>query len=521
MQGDFQPGGVGRVVQQAVAKAEGVAVERAGRRHADIPAAGAARKVLNGGLGAAGQYVDARRLEAEAVEVAGGDFTSQQRRVAGQRAQVVEVGFAAVQAGGVQRVLQFGQRSGAVLRVDNHLGQHRVEVGRHFQPGFDPVVDADAVTGREGHFAQQACAGLEVAERVFGVQTQLNGMALGCKAGAASVELQLFAGGQTYHPLDQINAEHLLGDAMLNLQAGVHFQEVELVAVGVVDKFDGAGVAVVDAGQQLFSGGVQLAAYRVAQVRCRAFFHDFLVAALAGAVAFTECQRVALAVGKHLHLNVAGAGDEFLQEHAVVGKVAGAKALDAVEGADQFVFAVAQLHADTAATGGALEHDRIADTRGFCLGCRQIGQQIGARQQRHIGLLGQLAGAVLETEGEHLLGRRADKGDPGGLAAAHEVGVLTEEAVTGVDGLGAGVGGNGQQFVDLQIGVGSGAFAEAVGLVGQPHVQAVGVAFGVNGNGADAELAQGADDTGGDGATVGDQNLVEHVASLCRAVPGS
>ena len=89
-----------------------------------------------------------------------------------------------------------------------------------------------------------------------------------------------------------------------------------------------------------------------------------------------------------------------------------------------------------------------------------------------------------------------------------------------MDGLGAGVGGDGQQFVDLQVGVGGGAFAEAVGLVGQPHVQAVGVAFGVDGNGADAELAQGADDTGGDGATVGDQNLVEHVASLCRAVPG-
>ena len=404
--------------------------------------------------------------------------------------------------------------------MDDDLGQHRVEVGRYLQPGLDPVVDADAVTVREGHFAEQAGAGLEVAERVFGVQTHLNGMALGCKIGAASVQLQLFAGGQTYHPLDQINAEHLLGDAMLNLQAGVYFQEVELMTVGVVNEFDGTGVAVADAGQQLFSGGVQLAAYRVAQVRRRALFNHLLITALAGAVALTQCQRVAFAVGKHLHLDMPGPGDEFFQEHAVVGKVAGAEALDAVEGADQFVFAVAQLHADTAAARRALEHHRVADARRFGFGSSQIGQQIGARQQRHIGLLGQLAGAVLETKGQHLFGRRADEGDTGGLAAAHEVGVLAEEAVTGVDGLGAGVGGDGQQFVDLQVGVGGGAFAEAVGLVGQPHVQAVGVAFGVDGNGADAELAQGADDTGGDGATVGDQNLVEHVASLCRAVPG-
>ncbi len=216
-----------------------------------------------------------------------------------------------------------------------------------------------------------------------------------------------------------------------------------------------------------------------------------------------------------------GAGDEFFQEYAVVGKVAGAEALDAVEGADQFVFAVAQLHADTAAARRALEHDRVADARGLGFGGSQIGQQIGARQQRHIGLLSQLTGTVLETKGQHLLWRRADKGDPGGLAAAHEVGVLAEEAVTGVDGLGAGVGGDGQQLVDLQVGIGSSAFAEAVGFVGQPYVQAVGVAFGVNGNGANTEGAQGADDAGGDGATVGDQNLVEHFASLCRAVPGS
>ena len=45
--------------------------------------------------------------------------------------------------------------------------------------------------------------------------------------------------------LDQIEARDQLGHRMLDLDAGVHFEEVE-VALGVDQEFDRAGVGVVD-----------------------------------------------------------------------------------------------------------------------------------------------------------------------------------------------------------------------------------------------------------------------------------
>ena len=54
------------------------------------------------------------------------------------------------------------------------------------------------------------------------------------------------AGGLPDHPLDQIDAGDFFGDAVLDLQARVDFEEVEVAGVGVVDELDRAGGAVVD-----------------------------------------------------------------------------------------------------------------------------------------------------------------------------------------------------------------------------------------------------------------------------------
>ena len=73
------------------------------------------------------------------------------------------------------------------------------------------------------------------------------------------------------------------------------------------------------------------------------------------------------------------------------------------------------LHADAATAGAALEHDRITNV--LRLGQRGIGigQQAGARQQRHAGLLGQRARRVLEAEHPHLMRRRPHEGQTGGF----------------------------------------------------------------------------------------------------------
>ena len=53
--------------------------------------------------------------------------------------------------------------------------------------------------------------------------------------------------------------------------------------------------------------------------------------------------------------------------------------------------------------------------------------------------------------------------------------------------------------------------AEADGGVGLPDVPGPGVRVGVDGDAADAEPAQGADDPDGDLAAVGDEHGVEHI----------
>ena len=99
---------------------------------------------------------------------------------------------------------------------------------------------------------------------------------------------------------------------------------------------------------------------------------------------------------------------------------------------------------------------------------------------------------------------------PMSVIAAREVGVLGEEAVAGVDAVGAAVADRAEDRVGVEVALGCRLPAEGVRLVGQPDVQGVPIELGVDRDGLDAELASGADHAHGDLATVGDQDLLQH-----------
>jgi hypothetical protein len=94
-------------------------------------------------------------------------------------------------------------------------------------------------------------------------------------------------------------------------------------------------------------------------------------------------------------------------------------------------------HALAAAAGAGLEQHRVADAVG--LAAQQRGVlvlAVIAGHQRHRGLFHQLLGrAAHRADGRR---RRADEDEAGLGAGAREVGVLGQEAVARVDGLGAG-----------------------------------------------------------------------------------
>src|SRR5690606_41081822 len=118
---------------------------RPGRRHANAPVAGAAGIVLHTAVGAWLQYFDHRWLPAETGQPVGGNLAGGEERRVHDLAQVVEVGGDTGNAGGTQRLTHFADGVGTVMAVDDNLGQHRVEVGRHLGAGGGRAGDPRAI----------------------------------------------------------------------------------------------------------------------------------------------------------------------------------------------------------------------------------------------------------------------------------------------------------------------------------------------------------------------------------------
>ena len=172
---------------------------------------------------------------------------------------------------------------------------------------------------RLGQVEHVAAGRQEAARRVLGVDPGLDRM-----PGHGDVVLrdrQLLARGDAHLPFDQVEAGDHFGDRVLDLQAGVHLHEEELVGpVGGDDELDGARAGVVHAARGVAGRGADAGPGRGVQQRRRRLLDHLLVAALQAAFALAEVDDVAVAVGEHLHLDVAGAQHESLEEQRVVAE---------------------------------------------------------------------------------------------------------------------------------------------------------------------------------------------------------
>jgi hypothetical protein len=313
---------------------------------------------------------------------------------------------------------------------------------------------------------------------------------------------------------------------VLHLDARVHLQEVG-VPVLVDQELERARVAVADALHERDRRGAHARAQLGRDEGRRALLHDLLVPALDRALALEEVDRVAVVVGEHLDLDVARLQDRALQVDAVVAERVLRLAPRALGGRLQLRRVLHQAHALAAAAGGRLQHEREADARrlaGDRLRARDRLQR--ARHHRHARLDRQAPGGGLLAHERDGLAPGADEGEAGLLAGAGEVGVLGQEAVARVHGVGARAGGRLQDAVDPQVRLARRRGADRVGLVGAPDVEGRAVRVRVDGDGGDAEVAAGADHAHGDLAAVRDQDLAEGArarhqqlvtAGCCRA----
>jgi hypothetical protein len=211
------------------------------------------------------------------------------------------------------------------------------------------------------------------------------------------------------------------------------------------------------------------------------------------ALPLAEGLHVALGVGEHLHLDVARLFDVRLAEDGAVAERP--RRLPARRG-DRFGQGVRvphDPHAASAAAGRRLDqYGELGDLFGF--GVR--------RQRRHVRLGKQRLRLDLRAHQRDRLGRRADPGQAGVGHRLGELGVLGQEAVPGMDGVGAGAAGGRQDEVGAQVrGRGRGA-GQAHGVIGLCHMRGVRVGVGVHGHGLDADQAAGREHPAGDLAPV-------------------
>ena len=299
---------------------------------------------------------------------------------------------------------------------------------------------------------------------------------------------------------------------MFDLKPGVHFEEIE-VLVAIDDELDGPGAGVTDRlGQRagLFAHG--LAGGFVKEGR-GGFLDDLLVAALDRAFAFMQIDAIAVLIGQHLNLDVAGLGDEFLDEDAVIAKAVGRLVLGAFEALARLLIVPRDAHALAAAAGAGLDHHRIADLvrdRDRLFG---IGDQTHvAGNRRNTSLLRQFLRGDLVAH--RLDGRRgrSDKDHALGLKRGGEIHPFGQEAIARMHSLGAGLADGVHDLVDHDIGLVGGRWPDMHGLVGHLDMQRVTVGVGIDSDGLNTHLLGGLDDAAGDLAPVGDQDFLEHCA---------
>ena len=324
-----------------------------------------------------------------------------------------------------QRPAQAGEREVAVAAVHDQLADQAVVVGRDGVAVEDRAVHphAEAAGGVVG--ADAAGRGLEV-RQLLGVDPALDRVPGGLELGLGEGHRQ--AGGDADLLLHEVDVVDRLGHRVLDLQAGVHLDEVELAVL--VEELDGAGAGVVDAGDGVGADAADPRAGAGVDHRRGRLLEHLLVAALQRAVALAEVDGTALAVAEDLDLDVARGGEVLLEVDLVVAEGGLGLGAGGLERRLHFVGVARELHAAAAAAGGRLDDDRVAEGLGDLAGLVEGGDRtVGAGDAGHAERLHRLLGGDLVAHDADVLGGRADEGDAVVLDDLHEVRVLGEKAV--------------------------------------------------------------------------------------------
>ena len=396
----------------------------------------------------------------------------------------------------------------AIRAVGAHLGDQRVVEQRDVAALDDARIDPDALARGLQVALEPTGRGQKAARRVLGVDPGLDRPAV--LPDVVLGQRERLPGRDAQHLLDQIEAGCELGHRVLDLEARVHLEEIE-AALGVDDALDRAGRAVADRARERHRLLAHRAPRRRVEERARRLLDHLLMAALDRAFALAEVDRVAVAVGEHLDLDVARLAHELLEEHAIVAEGRARLAARALDAGAQIALVERHAHALAAPARGRLDHHRVADLGRDAGGELEVADRLPVPGD-HVdaGFRREALGRELVAHHPDRVRRRTDEGDPCRLERLGERGVLGQKAIARMDRLGAGLPRRRDDLLDPEIALGRGRRPDRDRLIGHADVQRVGVGLRVDRDRRDAEPPAGPDHAAGDLAAIGDQELVEH-----------
>jgi len=389
-----------------------------------------------------------------------------------------------------------------------HLDQEGVVVGGDLGAGEGITrVEANAAAGGGAIGGQGAEVRGKIVCRVFRGDATLDGIAAHVDGGLGrDIDFgvgQLVPLGHQYLVLHQVTPGDHLRHRMLHLDTGVHLDEV-VVPFAVHEELDGTGIEVPDMAGDLQGGSAELLPLGLGKAECRGKLHHLLVAALHRAVTLEEVHQVAMGIAEDLDLDMLGVLDVALQENRRVAEGGPGLAGGAGKTFKELLLVPGHAHAATATAGRCLDDDRIAIVLGKPEGLLLfLDGVLRPWNDLHTRSHGSLAAGHLVPEGTHHVGAGADECYARCLAALGKLGILREEAVTGMDGIHIRLDGQGDDLVNPQVGVdGCLPLADQIRLVRLVAMQRKLVLFRVYCHGADAELGAGTEYADGDLAAV-------------------
>ena len=275
---------------------------------------------------------------------------------------------------------------------------------------------------------------------------------------------------------------------MLDLQAGVHLEEIEGTVRGQ-EKLDGSAGSVVDGAGRGHGGRAEARTQILADGRRGAFLQDLLVPPLEAALAFPDSDAASPRIRHDLHLDVPRLLDQFLRvDRAIVEERPGFRR-SAGEGGLQIPFGVHPPHPLSSPSRRGLEQNRVTGPARELLQLLRAGGR--TRHPRNNWNPRRFHEAATGRLGAHRLdrfGRRTDEREPRLRTGAREPGVLRQEPVTGMDERRAGLPRRFEDRRHRQVTLASRRRPDPHGIVRHRHVRRFAVGVRKNRHGLDAHV---------------------------------